>query len=85
MIDYTVPQKDLFAGESIVNAANKILDFDGFKQEEERKLQQYNDQLMNDSETIKYVDDINLEDVRENKNLKIAAKKISDKYRKLRK
>ena len=85
MIDYTVPQKDLFAGESIVNAANKILDFDEFKQEEERKLQQYNDQLMNDSETIKYVDDINLEDVRENKNLKIAAKKISDKYRKLRK
>ena len=40
---------------------------------------------MNDSETIKYVDDINLEDVRDNKNLKIAAKKISDKYRKLRK
>ena len=40
---------------------------------------------MNDSETIKYVDDINLEDVGDNKNLKIAAKKISHKYRKLRK
>ena len=84
-IDYTEPQEDLFAGESIVNAANKILDFDEFKQEQEIKLQQYNDQLMNDSETIKYVDDINLEDVRDNKNLKIAAKKISNKYRKLRK
>ena len=85
MIDYTEPQEDLFAGESIVNAANKILDFDEFKREQERKLQQYNDQLMNNSETIKYVDDINLEDVRDNKNLKIAAKKISNKYRKLRK
>ena len=40
---------------------------------------------MNDAETINYVDDIGLEDVRDNKNLKITAKKISDKYRKLRK
>ena len=40
---------------------------------------------MNDAETINYKDDIILEDVRDNKNLKIAAKKISDKYRKLRK
>ena len=75
----------MFEGESILAAANKVLDFDKFKQEQERKLQQYNDQLMNDAETINYVDDINLEDVRDNKNLKIAAKKISDKYRKLRK
>ena len=30
-IDYTEPQEDLFAGESIVNVANKILDFDEFK------------------------------------------------------
>ena len=40
---------------------------------------------MNDAETINYVDDISLEDVRDNENLKITAKKISDKYRKLRK
>ena len=39
---------------------------------------------MNDAETINYVIHINLEDVRDNKNLKITAKKISDKYRKLR-
>ena len=79
------PQEDLFAGESILAAANKALDFDKFKQEQERALQQYIDQLMNDAETINYVDDINLEDVKDNKNLKIAAKKIGDKYRKLRK
>ena len=57
------PQEDLFAGESILAAANKALDFDKFKQEQERALQQYNDQLMNDAEKINYVDDINLEDV----------------------
>ena len=75
----------MFAGESILAAANKVLDFDEFKREQERKLQEHNDQLMNDAETINHVDDIDLEDVRDNKNLKITAKKISDKYRKLRK
>ena len=65
----------MFAGESILAAANKVLDFDEFKREQEQKLQEYNDQLMKDSETTKYVDDIDLEDVRDNKNLKIAAKK----------
>ena len=47
-------------------------------------LQEYNNQLMNDAETINYVDDIHLNHVRENKNLKIAAKKINDKYKKVR-
>ena len=79
-INYDEPQEDLFEGESILAAANKVLNFDKFKQEQERKLQQYNDQLMNDAQTINCVDDINLEDVRDNKNLKIAAEKISDKY-----
>ena len=84
-INYDEPQEGLFAGESILAAANKVLDFDEFKREQERKLQEHNDQLMNDAETINHVDDIDLEDVRDNKNLKITAKKISDKYRKLRK
>ena len=84
-INYDEPQEGFFAGESILAAANKVLDFDEFKREQERKLQEHNDQLMNDAETINYVDDIDLEDVRDNKNLKITAKKISDKYRKLRK
>ena len=74
-INYDEPQEDLFEGESILAAANKVLDFDEFKREKERKLQQYNDQLMNNAETINYVDHINLEDVRDNKNLKITAKK----------
>ena len=74
-INYDEPKEDLLEGESILAAANKVLDFDEFKREQEQKLQQYNDQLMNDAETINYVDDINLEDVRDNKNLKITAKK----------
>ena len=84
-ISYDEPQEDLFAGESIIAAANKVIHFDEFKREQEQKLQKYNDQLINDAETIKYVDNINLEGVIDNKNLKITAKKITDKYRKLRK
>ena len=37
-IDYIEPQEDLFAGESIVNAANKVLDFNQFKKEQEKEL-----------------------------------------------
>ena len=70
-IDYNEPlQDDAFAGESIVNASNKVMDFEQFKKEQEKRLQEYNDQLLND--------------VRENKNLKMVAKKISDKYKKIR-
>ena len=41
--------------------------------------------MLEDAETINYVDDINIDDLKENKNLTISAKKISNKYRKLRK
>ena len=82
-INYTEPQEDLFAGESIINAANKVIDFEKFKKQEEKILQTSNDLLMNNAETINYVDDLNLNDVMENKNLKMAAKKISDKYKKI--
>ena len=46
-----------------------------------RKRQQ---QKINDVKTINYVDDLNLNDVKENKNLLIAAKKIKSKYKKIR-
>ena len=41
-------------------------------------------QKINDAKTINYVDDLNLNDVKENKNLLIAAKKIKSKYKKIR-
>ena len=37
-IDYSEPQEDLFAGESILNAANKLLNFNQFKKEQEKLL-----------------------------------------------
>ena len=37
-IDYTEPKEDLFADESIVNAANKVLNFKQFKKEQEKEL-----------------------------------------------
>ena len=37
-IDYTEPQEDVFAGESILNAANKVLNFKQFKKEQEKLL-----------------------------------------------
>ena len=37
-IDYTEPKEDLFTGESIVNAVNKVLNFKQFKKEHEKEL-----------------------------------------------
>ena len=38
IIDHSEPQEDIFAGESILNAANKVLDFKKFKPEQERQI-----------------------------------------------
>ena len=37
-IDYIELQEDLLAGETIVNAANKVLNFNQFKKEQEKEL-----------------------------------------------
>ena len=75
----------LFMGDSILAAANKVLDFDEFKKQQAKAIDNYNQNLLENTETIKYANDINLDDVKDNKDLKITAKKISEKYRKLRK
>ena len=72
-------------GESILAAANKVLDFDEFKKQQAKAINNYNQNLLENVETINYVDDINLDDVKDNKDLKISSKNISKKYRKLRK
>ena len=79
------PQEDLFRRESILEAANRVLDFEAFKKQQKEAINNFNEKLLKNAETINYVDDINLDDVKDNKNLKISAKKISDKYKKLRK
>ena len=75
----------MFKGESILAAAKKVFHFNKFKKQQEDTIKNFNDNFLQNTETINYVDDINLDDVKDNKNLKISAKKISDKYRKLRK
>ena len=73
-------------GQSILAAANKVLDFDEFKKQQANKaIDNYNQNLLENAETINYVDDINLDYVKDNKDLKIPAAKMSEKYRKLRK
>ena len=79
------PQEELFRGESILKAANRVLNFEAFKKQQKEAINNFNENLLENAKTINYVDDINLDDVKDNKNLKISAKKISDKYKKLRK
>ena len=68
-------------------AANKVFDFHRYKKEEASTLDRYSrlkpENDLEEAVTINYVDDLNLDDVREKKNVRIAAKKISDKYRKI--
>ena len=66
--------------ESILAAAKKVLDFDEFKKQQAKASNNYNQNLLENAETINYVDDINLDDVKDNKDLKITSKNISKKY-----
>ena len=72
-------------GGSILAAANKVFNFDEFKKQQTKAIDNYNEDLLENAGTINYVDDINLNDVKENKDLIISSKKISDKYRRIRK
>ena len=45
-------QEDLFMGESILAAANKVLDFDEFKKQQAKAINNYNQNLLENAETI---------------------------------
>ena len=66
-IDYNEPREDLFEGESILKAANKVLDFEAFKKEQERAMIENNLKKKNSKNSAK------------------TAKKISNKYKNLKK
>ena len=70
---YNEPQQDLFEGESVLAAANKVFDFKKFQQNQSQKPENYKGKQLNNTETIDYADDLSLDDVLEKKNLKIAA------------
>ena len=64
-----------------MNQENRVFDFEQFKREQARKIQEYNNELLNETaDTINCADNLNMDDVRQNKDLLIAAKKIKDKY-----
>ena len=78
VFDYNkLKEEGSFAGKSILNKVNKVFNFEQFKREQARKIQEYNDELLNETaETINYVDDLNINDLKENKDLLIAAEKV---------
>ena len=78
MIAYDAePQEDLFRGESILEAADRVLDFEAFEKQQKEAINNFTENLLENAETINYVDDINLDDVKDNKNLRISAKKLA--------
>ena len=66
--DYNEPQEDLFWGESIVEAANKVLDFKAFKKGQTNALKE-----------------MKKKNSKSKKSAVITAKKISKKYKNLKK
>ena len=64
-INYDKPREDLFNRESVIEAANKVFDFDAFKKNQEKTLKDFKKKAK--------------------KNTLITAKKISQKYKILKK
>ena len=78
-IDYDKPQEDLFKGESIVKAANKVLDVDAFKKEQETAINNFNKNKRKAKKEVKIADIIKVPKKREHQKDKaalIAAKNI---------
>ena len=50
------PQGDLFKGESILEAANKVLDFDEFKKQQESAVNNFNKNKRKGIEELKIAD-----------------------------
>ena len=42
---YDKPEEELFRGESIIEAANKVLDFDKFKKQQEAAINNFNENI----------------------------------------
>ena len=51
----------------------RFLTLISLKKQQETTINNFNENLLENSETINYVDDIHLDDVKDNKNLKMSA------------
>ena len=64
------PQEDLFKGESVLKAANKVLDFDEFKKQEESDINSFNKNKRKAIEEVKIADIIKVPKKENNKKTK---------------
>ena len=84
------PEEDLFKGESILEAANKVLDFEEFKRQQEEAIKNFNEnnfdknkrKAKNSEKDI--FNSIKKSIQEKDKAAQIAAKKISKKYKNIR-
>ena len=89
-IAYDEPEEeDLFRGESILEAANKVLDFEEFKKQQEDAINNFNENLLNknkrkaiekEEQLIQIIKVPKKRKQQKEKAAQIAAKKISKKY-----
>ena len=86
---YDDPEEDLFRGESILEAANKVLDFEEFKKQQEDAINNFNENLLNknkrkaiekEEQLIQIIKVPKKRKQQKEKAAQIAAKKISKKY-----
>ena len=84
------PEEDLFKGESILEAANKVLDFEEFKRQQEEAIKNFNENNFDKSKrkaknSEKDIFNSIKKSIQEkDKAAQIAAKKISKKYKNIR-
>ena len=93
-IAYDEPEEeDLFRGESILEAANKVLDFEEFKKQQEDAINNFNENLLNknkrkaiekEEQLIQIIKVPKKRKQQKDKAAQIAAKKISKKYKNIR-
>ena len=93
-IAYDEPEEeDLFRGENIIEAANKVLDFEEFKKQEEDAINNFKENLLNknkrkaiekEEQLIQISKVPKIRKQQKDKAAQIAAKKISKKYKNIR-
>ena len=92
-IVYDEPEEDLFRAESILEAANKVLDFEEFKKQQEDVINNFNENLLNknkrkaiekEEQLIQIIKVPKKRKQQKDKAAQIAAKKISKKYKNIR-
>ena len=84
-IAYDEPQEDLFKSESILNAANKVLDFNKFKKEQKELINNYNKRkTFEDLQLAEIIKVPKKRKVQRDNLAQITTDKIKKKYKKIR-